>query len=34
MYVLNEVAMMPLKKQKPFFLKQAPKMQQECLENF
>ena len=34
MYVLNEVAMMPLKKQKPFFLKQAPKMHQECLENF
>ena len=32
-YGLNEVAIMPFKKQKPFFLKQVPKIQ-ECLENF
>ena len=29
MYGLNQVITMPFKKQKPFFLKQIPKMQQE-----
>ena len=32
-YGLNEVVIMPFKKQKPFFLKQVPKIQ-EYLENF